>query len=90
GYRSSRMPAKSGESSYPSDSYQIHTRQCSDCRKIHGRCLALQTYLQWAVASLLLLAVYVDCTILKNAALLSVVLAIAALFGLARFRKLFE
>ncbi len=90
GYRTSRSPAQYSNTRYSSDVYQIHTRHCSDCSKMHARVMSLQGCLPWALAAWVLIALYVDSGTLKNVSLLMSVITIGALFGLARFRKLFE
>lgn len=90
GYRSSRMPALAAGADNPSDSYQIHTRQCADCRKVHARSLVAMMVLKWSLLIFTLSAIYFESTILKHTALLMSVLSIGAIVGLSRFRKLFE
>ncbi|CAA0119068.1 Toluene-4-sulfonate monooxygenase system iron-sulfur subunit TsaM1 [Halioglobus japonicus] len=90
GYRSSRQPRHPKEATYPDDAYQIHTRHCSDCKKIYARALTLQKSFAWALVVMTLFALYLQSIPLKNASLLIIVLFIGAILGLARFRRLFE
>ena len=90
GYRTSRKAVQAGDTEYPCDAYQIHTRQCSDCSRMHARATTAQTYLTWLLAVLVLIGIYVESTVLKTASLLAIVLSVAAILGVSRFKKLFE
>ena len=90
GYRTSRMPSTSDELNYPSNSYQIHTQNCTDCSRMHQLSVSLKTWLAGASMSLALLAIYVNSTPLKHISLSLVVLFVCALPMLSRFKKMFE
>ncbi|MCB1687678.1 MAG: Rieske 2Fe-2S domain-containing protein [Halioglobus sp.] len=90
GYRTSYRTPQSRDSAYPSDAYQIHTRHCRDCSNMHAGLVRLQKSLTWVLVILALVAISVEPGALKNTSLLVIVLSIAAMLGLSRFKKLFE
>ena len=90
GYRTSRITASSAAKSFPSDNYQIHTRQCRDCTRVHSAVHKGEKIAMGLGIILVLLLAISESEVTQYWSIAGTAICIAAFAGLSKFRKIFE